>query len=101
MEMANNKVETIQSSQIPQSLGDIQTFLGFANFYRRFINRFSRIYHPLTESTTGDKKSWKWTLEMNKAFDELKKRFIKAPIFKHYDPNNQCILETDASNFGL
>jgi hypothetical protein len=38
---------------------------------------------------------------MNKAFDELKKRFINAPILKHYDPNRQCILETDASDFAL
>jgi hypothetical protein len=65
----------IQSWQIPQSLRDVQSFLGFANFYRRFINGFSRICCPSTESTKGDKKSWKWTLEMNKAFDELKKRF--------------------------
>jgi hypothetical protein len=101
MEMANDKVETIQSWQIPQSLRDVQSFLGFANFYRRFINGFSRICRPLTESTKGDKKSWKWTLEMNKAFDELKKQFINAPILKHYDPNRQCILETDASNFAL
>jgi hypothetical protein len=70
-------------------------------FHSRFINGFSRICCPLTESTKGDKKSWKWTLEMNKAFDELKKRFINAPILKHYDPNSQCILETDASDFAL
>jgi hypothetical protein len=101
MEMANNKVETIQSWQIPQSLKDVQSFLGFTNCNRRFINGFSRICRPLTESTKGDKKSWKWTLEMNKAFDELKKWFINAPILKHYDPNRQCILETDASDFAL
>jgi hypothetical protein len=101
MEMEYDKVETLQSWQIPQSLRDVQSFLGFANFYRRFINGFSRICRLLTESRKGDKKSWKWTLEMNKAFDELKKRFINAPILKHYDPNYQCILETDASDFAL
>jgi hypothetical protein len=57
MEMANDKVETIQSWQIPQSLRDVQSFFGFANFYRRFINGFSTICRPLTESTKGDKKS--------------------------------------------
>jgi hypothetical protein len=59
MEIANDKLETIQSGQIPQSLRDVQPFLGFSNFYRRFINRFSGICHPLTESRKGDKKSWK------------------------------------------
>jgi hypothetical protein len=38
---------------------------------------------------------------MDKAFDALKKRFITAPILKYYDPNRQCILETDASDFAL
>jgi hypothetical protein len=38
---------------------------------------------------------------MNKGFDELKKRFINTPILKHYDLNCQCILETDAPDFGF
>jgi hypothetical protein len=101
MEMGNDLVETIQSYQIPQSLRDVQLFLGFANFYKTFINGFSRICCPLTESTKGDMKSWKWTLEMNKVFDELKKRFINATILKYYNLNHQCILETDASDLVL
>jgi hypothetical protein len=57
IEMAKYKVETIQSWQIPQLFRDVQSFLGFTNFYRRFINRFSRIRCRLTKSTKGDKKT--------------------------------------------
>jgi hypothetical protein len=49
----------------------------------------------------GDNKSWKRTLEMNNAFDEVIKQFINAPILKPYDPNNQYILETDVFDFTL
>jgi hypothetical protein len=40
-------------------------------------------------------------IEMNKAFDTLKKWFIIAALLKHYNPNRQYILETDASDFGI
>jgi hypothetical protein len=56
---------------------------------------------PIKESMKGDKTSWKSTLGMNKAFDELKKQYINTPMLKSYDPYSQCILETDASDFEL
>src|SRR5271165_6990236 len=48
--MAPDKVETVLAWPTPESVKDIQAFLGFANFYRRFIKDFSRIAHPLTEA---------------------------------------------------
>jgi hypothetical protein len=49
----------------------------------------------------GDKKDWKWTPEMVKAFMDLKARFTTAPILSHYSPKRQCIVEKDASDFAL
>jgi hypothetical protein len=51
MEMSEDKIEAIKEWQAPKSLRDVQSFLGFANFYRRFIKDFSRVCRPLTEST--------------------------------------------------
>jgi hypothetical protein len=101
MRMLKDKTEAIQDWQTPQSVRDVQSFLGFANFYRRFIFGFSKICRPLTESTKGDTKDWRWTPEMEKAFVNLKECFTTAPILTHFNPKCQCIVETDASDFAL
>jgi hypothetical protein len=49
----------------------------------------------------GDAKKWEWTVAMELAFDELKRRFTTAPILRHLDPKKVCVVETDASDFAL
>ncbi|EFQ94366.1 hypothetical protein PTT_07967, partial [Pyrenophora teres f. teres 0-1] len=51
IKMDPEKVSAIQDWKLPQSLKDVQAFLGFANFYRRFIRGFSDIAKPLTHLT--------------------------------------------------
>ena len=58
IEMSKAKVECILSWETPACLKGVQSFLGFANFYRRFIKNFSVIAKPLTDSTKLDKRSW-------------------------------------------
>jgi hypothetical protein len=58
MRMAEDKTKAIQELQTPKWLRDIQSFLGFVNFYRCFMFGFSKICHPLTESMKGDKNDW-------------------------------------------
>jgi len=66
---------------------EVQSFLGFTNFYRRFIQNYSRIARPLTELTKKEKKEgWAWNQEAQAAFKELKQRFTTAPILAHFDP---------------
>jgi hypothetical protein len=101
MRMAKAKTKAIQEWQTPKLLRDVQSFLGFANFYRRCILGFSKIYRLLPESTKGDKKDWEWTPDIEKAFVDLKERFTTAPILTHYSPEWQYIVETDASDFAL
>jgi hypothetical protein len=84
--MDDDKVQGIQEWRKLQSLCDVQSFLGFANFYRQFIFGFSRICHPLTDSTKGDKRNWIWTPAMERAFNDLKNLFISAPVLSHYNP---------------
>jgi len=57
IKMSNDKVQAVLSWKIPKSLTEVQSFLGFANFYRRFIQDYSKIARPLTELT---KKTEKW-----------------------------------------
>ena len=53
--MSTAKVESVRNWPVPRNVKDIQAFLGFANFYRRFIAGFSKICKPLTDLTQKDK----------------------------------------------
>jgi len=78
----------------------LQRFLGFANFYRRFIRDYSRIAAPLTK-LTSPAVPFSWTPEAGLAFAVLKERFTSAPILVHPDPSRQFIMEVDASDTGV
>jgi len=92
------KVECITSWEAPVNVKDVQAFLGFSNFYRRFIKGFSRIVTPLVYLTKKESK-WNWTPACQRAFDTLKAAFTSAPILSHFDPEREIWLETDASDY--
>jgi hypothetical protein len=96
--MDKSKVETIQCWATPSSVKDVQRFLGYANFYRRFIKGYSKITTSLTTLTCKD-KPFSWNPTAQAAFDTLKMAFTSAPILIHPDPAKPFIVETDASNF--
>ena len=81
VKMDPKKIETVKEWPQPRNLRDVQAFLGFANFYRRFILGFSTIVKPLTELTKKD-QAFIWNDNCERAFQDLKKRFISAPILR-------------------
>ena len=95
-------MQAVLEWKTPESLVEVQSFLGFANFYRCFIQDYSGIARPLTELTKKEKKEeWAWNLEAQQAFVELKQCFTTAPILPHFNPTKQVIIESDASDFAL
>jgi len=62
IKMSNDKVQTVLDWKVPKSLTEVQSFLGFANFYRRFIQDYSKVARPLTELTKKTEK-WEWNCE--------------------------------------
>src|SRR6195952_4419961 len=99
--MSERKVESIKNWKPPRSVKEVQIFIGFANFYKRFIKGFSDICTPITETLKGDKNKFHWGRKQDKAFEELKNRFITAPILEHFYPDRETVVETDASDFAL
>jgi len=98
--MRSTKVEDIWAWSTLEKVVDVQSFMGFAIFYRRFIKRFSKIAKPLRDLT---KKviQWAWTPSCQDAFDTLKEMFSTGPILTHFDDTRPTMLETDACDFAL
>ncbi|KAI2653726.1 Transposon Tf2-9 polyprotein [Labeo rohita] len=99
--MDENKVEAVLKWPQPRTLKELQSFLGFANFYRRFIRNFSSVAAPLTAMTKRQTTRLTWSPDALRAFDELRERFTSVPILRHPDPNEPFIVEVDASNTGV
>ena len=98
MSMDPGKLKGIQDWPTPTTVKQIQGFLGFGNFYRRFIWRFSELARPLNDLLKKDQK-FEWTDDCQRAFDELKKRFTEEPVLMMPDQTKPFQIETDASKY--
>jgi hypothetical protein len=92
------KVATVQEWPEPRNVKDVQSFLGFANFYRWFVKGYSQIVAPMTWLTRKD-THFVWSAECSQSFETLKKAFTMAPVLRHFDYERQIIVETDASDY--
>ena len=92
------KTKAIRTCARPTRKKEIQSFLGFWNFYRRFIEECREIAKPLYQLTEKDKK-WEFGEKQQKAFESLIHKLTHPPILAHYDPKKAVIIETDASKY--
>lgn len=100
IQMDPAKVCAVTSWSVPENRKKLQQFLGFANFYRKFIRNYSTVASPLT-ALTSTKQPFTWTPAANKAFSNLKARFTSAPILQMPDTDRQFVVELDASDVGV
>ena len=96
--MDPGKLKGIQDWPILTTVKQTRGFLGFGNFYRRFIQGFSNLAKPLNDLLKKDKK-FEWTNDCQKAFNELKKRFTEEPVLMMPDQTKPFQIETDASKY--
>ncbi len=99
--MDERKVRAVTEWPQPSTIKELQRFLGFANFYRRFIRNYSIVSAPLTSLLKGKPSKLKWTEEAKTAFTTLKEKFTTAPILKHPEPSLPFVVEDDASDCGI
>ena len=92
------KVQAVLDWPAPRKVKEVQAFIGFANFYRRFIQDFSRVIRPLTRLVKKG-VAWTWGDDQQAAFDELKARFSSAPVLAMPDLTSPFVVEVYASYF--
>ena len=83
----------------PQSLKDVQKFLGLANYYRKFIKEFARIVQPISDLLR--RKTFIWSSEQEKSFTNIKQALTSATVLAHPRSDAEFVLSTDASQYAV
>ena len=96
--MDQAKIAAITEWGTPTCLTDVQAFLGFCNFYRRFIRNFSRIVRPIIKLTRKN-SVFEWNPACEQAFQSMKTAVTEAPILMHFDRKKKAYVESDSSDF--
>jgi hypothetical protein len=103
VEMDQNKIQIVREWGELETKTDVQRFLGFANFYRRFIQGFAKIADPLNRAITNtkDKHRIEVTEEVKNAQRKLIEAITSEPVLTVFDSSKKSRVVTDASNLGL
>ena len=104
--MQKDRASIVQDWPMPCSHRDVQAFIEFVNFYRRFVDGFSRIAADLTGLLKGALNGkffckFEMTAEGKKSFSRFKEAFTTAFMLRHFSPELKTLLETDSSGFAI
>ena len=98
--MDPKKLETVANWPEPSSVKDIQSFLGFTNFYQCFVDPYAHIALPLNALTCKD-TPFLFNDTCHSTFNDLKKALVSYPVFHHFKDSLPCTFSTDASDFAI
>ncbi|XP_015946584.1 uncharacterized protein LOC107471601 [Arachis duranensis] len=98
--MDQGKVKAIKEWEPPNKVSELRSFLGLANYYRRFIKGYSAKAAPLTDLLKKN-HSWEWSKECQKAFDELKAAIIEGSVLALSDYSKVFEVHADASDYAI
>ncbi len=98
LKMNSQKVQAVVDWSTLNNLTQMQFFIDFCNFYRRFIKNFSKIVRSMIQ-LTQKKIIFEWNEVCQIAFDHMKRRMIKTSILRHFDQTREAILEIDSFNY--
>lgn len=94
------KIEAVTNWERPSNVNEIRSFLGFAGYYRRFVESFSKLSRPLT-ALTKKNAHFIWSDECEECFQELKQRLVSAPVLTLPKESEKFVIFSDASLQGL
>ena len=95
-----SKVLAVKNFPVPRNMKDVQSFLGFCTYYRRFIPDFAHLPRPLTELTKKN-NPFIWSTDQQNSFEALKSTLQQAPILGHPNYDLPMEIHCDASGYGL
>ncbi|XP_039053116.1 uncharacterized protein LOC120195059 [Hibiscus syriacus] len=98
--MDKEKVKAIQEWPTPQNVSELRSFLGLANYYRRFVEGYSRRVKLLTDLLKKGCE-WVWSKDCQEAFDDLKKVVISEPVLTFPDLEKPIVVKRDASDYAI
>src|SRR5262249_9083556 len=98
--MDKQKVRAIQDWRIPTGVSELRSFLGLANYYRKFVEGYSRRIAVLTDLLKKG-QPWIWSNECQSAFEDVKRVLISDPVLTLPDLNKPFEVHIDASDFAL
>ena len=98
IKMEKTKLEGIIDWPTPTTVMQVRSFLGFGNFYRKFIGHYANIAQPLNDLTKKD-HPWNWTTDCQQALEDLKVAFVEAPVLLMPDTAKPFVVESDASKW--
>ncbi|QRW26779.1 Retrotransposable element Tf2 protein [Rhizoctonia solani] len=98
--MDQKKIKAVTTWPTPKTVKQVQAFLGFVNYLRRFIPNFSSVARPL-HNLTRKETPWSWGNLEEVAFQELKSLVTQSPVLIHSNPDLPYYLETDASGVAM
>jgi hypothetical protein len=93
------KIKAIMNWPTPKNVTDIRSFMGLVGYYKRFIEGFSKIGHPITSLQKKGVK-FVWSTKCEERFQQLKHLLTNAPILKIVDPTKDFTVCTDACKEG-
>lgn len=97
VEVGAAKTDSIRQYPTPTTQKQVRIFLGMANYYRKFIEGFSKIVAQLNALLAKNTK-FIWNQECQTSFKTLKQALITAPVPSYPDPSKTFILSCDASD---
>ena len=98
LEPVPEKLEALVKMPPPRDVTEVRKFLGFVDYYRKFIPRYSDVARPLTNLTRKD-TPFQWTPRCQTSFEMLKGFLLEEPVLKYPKPNQPYVLYTDASKY--
>ena len=100
LEVDQAKVSIIKTLLPPTIVKGIRSFLGHADFYRRFIRDFSKIAKPLCRLLEKDAK-FNFDESCQNSFEEIKSRLVEAPIMAKPNWNKEFEIMCNASDYAM
>ena len=100
------KIEAIEKWPVPKTVTEVRSFLGFTNYYSKFIPGYAQLARPINQLVSGDNANKKktlvnWTSECQVAFEYLKHLCSQTPILAYADYKKPFQLHTDTIESGL